>query len=155
MRRNSLDKKNLRVILFLIFTLIYVVMSDVYYVLPPLFGVAFVYGLENYEKKYFNIFYFFIPFMLFFEANKGLPLFSTLLFFALSFVFILPFIRKYFGYTRALIPLFIAYAYFGYFGFLYLLGSIFDYHTFDFSYMLVYYAVFEMFLVWIFLGILL
>lgn len=154
MRRNSLDKSNIRAILFFIFIIIYVTMSDVYYFLPPLFGVAYVYGQECFEQKKYNIFYFFIPFMLFFEANKGLPLMSSLLFFALSFVFIVPRVRKYFGYSKILIPLFIIYAYFGYFGFLYVMGKIFDYTFMNFSEIFVLYVVAEMFLVWIFLWVL-
>lgn len=154
MRRNSTDKRNLRIFFLVLFFLFYVAITDIYYILPPLFGVAYVIAQEKYEEQSFWIFYFIVPFFIYFEANKGLPLFSTLLFMFFSFKIILPKFRKFFGYSKIFIPLFIVYAYFGYFAFLYIFSGLFNVETPQFSWLLALYAGIEILLIWVFLWIL-
>ncbi len=154
MRRNSTNQTNLRIIFLVVFFVIYVAITDIYYFLPPLFGIAYVIAQEKYEEQSFGIFYFFVPFFIYFEANKGLPLLSTLLFIFFSFKILLPKFRKFFGYNKIFIPLFIFYAYFGYFSFLYFFGWLFDEQVPQFSTLLALYAGIEVLLVWIFLWIL-
>ncbi|MBX7490583.1 hypothetical protein K4G58_04100 [Helicobacter sp. Faydin-H64] len=154
MRRNSTDKRNLRIFFLVIFSIVYIAITDIYYFLPPLFGVVYVIAQEKYEEQSFGTFYFFVPFFLYFEASKGLPLLSTLLFILFSFKILLPKFRKFFGYSKIFIPLFIFYAYFGYFAFLYFFGWLFDTPVPQFSLLLALYAGIEVFLIWIFLWIL-
>ena len=155
MRRNSLDKSNLRFFFLVIGLVVYIALSDIYYWLPPLFGIIYVFAQEYYERQELNTFYFIAPFMIFFEASKGLPIFSTLMFFVLSFVFVVPFVRKYFGFSKILVPFFIVYAYFGYFGLMWLLGQVFDYPFLSFSWSLLVYSACEIILIWFFMWILL
>lgn len=150
MRRSSTHKTYLK-ISFWIFLVIYVSITDIIYYLPPLFGIIYVLAQEHYENEEFNIFYFLVPFCIFFEASKGFPFLSIVLFMAFSFKIILPRFRKLFGYHKAFIPLFIFYAYFGYFGFLYLFR--FFYEVPSFSWLLLSYAIYESILVWLFLWI--
>lgn len=154
MRRNSTDKKNLRIFFLVVFFIVYVAITDIYYLLPPLFGVTYVITQEKYEEHSFEIFYFFVPFFLYFEASKGLPFLSTLLFMLFSFKILLPKFRKFFGYSKIFIPFFIFYAYFGYFAFLYFFGWLFDIQIPQFSPFLALYAGIEVILIWIFLWIL-
>ena len=107
MRRNSTHKNNLRIFFLSVFFIVYVAITDIYYLLPPLFGVAFVLAQEKYEEESYGIFYFLVPFFIYFEASKGLPLSSTILFILFSFKILLPKFRKFFGYSKAFIPLFI------------------------------------------------
>ncbi|KAB0575211.1 hypothetical protein F7P74_03600 [Helicobacter pullorum NCTC 12824] len=153
MRRNSTDKKNLTIFFIVIGIVVYVSISDIFYLLPPLFGVAYILTQEKYESGDFGAFYFLVPFFIFFEASKGLPFLSTILFMAFSFKVILPKFRKFFGYSRILTPLFILYGYFGYFAFLNFFGAIFDYNVPEFSWILGFYALIEIILVWLFLWI--
>lgn len=154
MRRNSTDKRNLRIFFLVLFFIVYVAITDIYYFLPPLFGVAYVIAQEKYEAQSFGIFYFLASFFLYFEASKGLPFLSTLLFILFSFKILLPKFRKFFGYNKIFIPLFIFYAYFGYFAFLCFFGWLFDIHIPQFSPLLALYAGTEVVLIWIFLWIL-
>ena len=153
MRRNSTHKNNLRIFFLSVFFIIYVAITDIYYLLPPLFGVTFVLAQEKYEEESYGIFYFLVPFFLYFEASKGLPLSSSILFILFSFQILLPKFRKFFGYSKAFIPLFIFYAYFGYFGFLYAFAWLLDASIPQFSWLLGLYALCEIFLVWFFLWI--
>ena len=101
MRRSSTHKTYLK-ISFWIFLVIYVSITDIIYYLPPLFGIIYVLAQEHYENEEFNIFYFLVPFCIFFEASKGFPFLSIVLFMAFSFKIILPRFRKLFGYHKLL-----------------------------------------------------
>lgn len=154
MRRNSTDKKYLRIFALILAILLYLALTDMYYFLPPLFGIGYVLAQEYYEERSFGIFYILVPLFVYFESNKQLPIFSTLLFMAFSFKIVLPKFRKFFGNSKAFIPLFIAYAYFGYFAFLYLFSYFIDLKIPDFSWILILYVVCEVVLIWFFLWIL-
>ncbi len=153
MRRNRTDKKNLRILFLVLGVIVYVSISDIYYFLPPLFGVAYVLAQEKFESNDTSALYWFLPFFVFFETNKELPFLSTILFMAFSFKIVLPKFRKFFGYSKVFIPLFIAYAYFGYFVFLNLMGLLFDYDMPKFSWFIVFYVGVEMVLIWFFLWV--
>lgn len=153
MRRNRVDKKNLRILFLVLGIIVYVSISDIYYFLPPLFGVAYVLAQEKFESRDTSALYWLVPFFIFFETNKELPFLSTLLFMVFSFKIILPKFRKFFGYSKVFIPLFIFYAYFGYFVFLNLMGFLFDYDMPQFSWILAFYAGVEIVLIWLFLWI--
>ena len=124
MRRNRTDKKILRIFFLVIGIVFYISISDIYYLLPPLFGVIYVLAQERYEANDINAFYWLIPLLIFLETSKGLPFLSTLLFMAFSFKVILPKFRKFFGFSKVFIPFFIIYAYFGYFIFLNFMGFL-------------------------------
>ena len=136
MRRNSTHQSSLRIFFFSLFCVFYFSCADIYVFLPPLFGALYVIAQEKYEAESYEVFYFFVPLLLYFEANKGLPLSSTLLFLAFSFKIILPQFRKFFGYSKTFIPLFVFYAYFGYFVFLAIFALLFDVRGFEFSWLL-------------------
>ena len=85
MRRNRTDKKILRIFFLVIGIVFYISISDIYYLLPPLFGVIYVLAQERYEANDINAFYWLIPLLIFLETSKGLPFLSTLLFMAFSF----------------------------------------------------------------------
>lgn len=154
MRRNSTNKKNLK-IFFLVCVLIgYTALTDIFYFLPPLLGVMYVLAQENYEAHSFEIFYFLVPFFIYFEASKNLPFLSIILFIALSFQIVLPKFRKFFGHNKIFIPLFIAYAYLGYFLFLDFFGYFFDIDVPQISWLIGFYIACEIVLIWLFMWIL-
>ena len=55
MRRNSTDKKNLTIFFIVIGIVVYVSISDIFYLLPPLFGVAYVLTQEKYESRFWSV----------------------------------------------------------------------------------------------------
>lgn len=153
MRRNSTHQSNLKIFFLVLIFIVYVAITDIYYFLPPLFGITYVIAQEKYEEHSFKIFYCIAPLCMYFEASKGLPLLSTLLFMLFSFKILLPTFRKFFGYSKGFIPLFIFYAYYGYFAFLNFFGWLFDLKIPPFSKLLALYAILEAVLIWIFLWI--
>ncbi|MDA3967397.1 MULTISPECIES: hypothetical protein [Helicobacter] len=152
-RRNSTDKKYLKNIILSICCIVYVCITDIFYLLPPLFGVIYILSQEYYEQHEYGAFYILVPYFIFFEASKGLLFLSSILFIVFSFKIVLPKFRRLFGYSKIFIPLFIFYAYFGYFAFLYLFSYLFDYPSPTFSFILVFYSIIESMLIWIFLWI--
>ncbi|CAM2852245.1 hypothetical protein [Helicobacter burdigaliensis] len=154
MRRSSPHKKNLRFIFLILGIIIYLPLSDMSYYMPPLLGVLYVLSQDAYERANYNAFYILVPLLLIFETTKNLPLGSTLLFLAFSFAILLPKVRKFLGFSKILIPFFIAYSYFGYFLFLKLFGIILDEEFLKFNWIFAWYVLCEIFLIWIFLWIL-
>lgn len=156
MRRNSTHQKNLKYFFLICVLVVYIALTDIFYFLPPLFGVMYVLAQENYEEHSFEVFYFLVPFFLYFEASKGLLFSSSILFMAVSFKIILPKFRKFFGYSKIFIPLFIVYAYFGYFVFLRIVGWLSEVDvSSQISWVIGLYIVCEIILVWFFMWILL
>lgn len=141
--------------IFLIFgSIVYIALSDIWPILPPLLGVIFVLAIEYYEKARNDIFIFLIPFLIFIESSKNLPFLSLSLFYAICFIFLLPKFRRLFGYHRALIPFFVLFGYFGYFVFLQIMNAIFGTNAPSFGLILLYYAAVELVIVWLFLWVL-
>ncbi len=143
MRRDIFDKNYLKAFILALFIVGYESLSDIYYVLPPLFGVAFVLADEAYRKNNKLLLFSLLFFLLLFEASKGYLFFSSVIFFYLSFEFILPMIRQFLVCDKCLIPIFIFYAYFGYYVFMELLGGLFRVSVPDFSTIIFYYAFIE------------
>ncbi|WP_026944200.1 hypothetical protein [Helicobacter rodentium] len=154
MRRNSVNQKNLKIFFLIIALVFYLALTDIFYFLPPLFGVMYVLTQENYEEQYFESFYFLVPFFLYYEASKGFPFLSSILFIAVSFEILLPKFRKFFGDSKIFIPFFIAYAYLGYFAFLKIFGWFLDFDIPPISWLVGLYIVCEMVLIWFFMWIL-
>lgn len=154
MRRNSTDKKNLKIFFLIFILVIYLSLTDIFYFLPPLFCVMYVITQEKYEEHSFGFFYFLVPFFLYFEASKGLPFFSVILFIAMSFEILLPKFRKFFGYSKVFIPLFITYAYLGYFAFLKIFGYFLDIDMPQISWLVGLYIACEIVLIWFIMWIL-
>lgn len=154
-RRNSTNQKNLKYFVFILGLVVYISLTDIFYLLPPLFGVMYVLAQENYEEHSVQAFYFLVPFFLYFEASKGLPFLSIILFMAVSFEVILPKFRKFFGYSKVFIPLFIVYAYLGYFAFLKFFGWFLEIDMPQVSWLVGLYIACEVTLIWLFMWILL
>ncbi len=142
MRRNSTDKKNLKIFFLIFILVIYLSLTDIFYFLPPLFGVMYVITQEKYEEHSFGFFYFLVPF------------FSVILFIAMSFEILLPKFRKFFGYSKVFIPLFITYAYLGYFAFLKIFGYFLDIDMPQISWLVGLYIACEIVLIWFIMWIL-
>ncbi|WP_238699071.1 hypothetical protein [Helicobacter sp. MIT 05-5294] len=155
MRRNSTNQKNIKYFFLVVALIVYVALTDIFYFLPPLLGVMYVLAQENYEEHSVEVFYFLVPFFLYFEASKGLPFLSLILFMAVSFEVVLPKFRKFFGSSKIFIPLFIVYAYLGYFAFLEIFGLFLEVDMPQISWLMGWYIACEIILVWFFMWILL
>jgi len=145
MRRDSAYQETLKALLLFVLIIGYGALTDMVYYLPPFFGVAFFLFCTFLDRKQWLYLLPIVVFLLFFEATKNFLLFSSMIFFALSYYLLLPKVRQLFGTRKHLIPLFVFYAYGGYYLFLSLLGALFELDMPDFSLILFYYAAVEMF----------
>jgi len=143
MRRDIADKSYLKAFIVAFVIVIYESLSDMYYALPPLLGVAFVLADEAYRNNNRYLLASLVLFLLLFEATKGFLFFSTVIFFYLSFVLILPMIRQFLICKKCLNPLFVTYAYLGYYLFIQFLGALFNFIPPDFSPIIIYYILIE------------
>ncbi len=114
LRRDSSYKEILKLSALLIIIIIYEALSDIHYYLPPLFGIAFVIFLNLIEKRRFLLTIPIFIFLLFFEASKGYLMLSSVMFFLLSYWFVVPKVENFLNCKKCLIPIYVFYAYIGY-----------------------------------------
>jgi len=147
MQRSITHKKPLVNFLYIALFVIYESLTSIYLFLPPLFGVLFVFfykALKD-EDTFFLVLVIFC--LMVFEADKGYMLFSSVLFFAIIYKFILPKIIYSFNCSSCIKISFVFMAYIGYYLFLLLLSKIFLTTIPSLNYYIVYYIVIEFFLV--------
>lgn len=91
MQRSRTSQNPLKQSLWALLLVGYGFISPLYFFLPPLLGIFYL-RYYLYNEKHFLIFL--IIYLLVFEANRLLPLFSTLFFGFLYYMYIMPFIEK-------------------------------------------------------------
>ncbi len=86
MQRSSYDKKNILITFIFFLSILYESLTTLYPFLPPLLGIAFFIFASS-ENRLIKIYIFL--YTLFFEADHGLPIFSTFLSFTiLKYIFL-------------------------------------------------------------------
>ena len=83
MQRNIDDKKNIIYFFIFLFSLFYEVLTTIYTILPPFWGVGFWFFMIFYIKREFIFIFFIFIYLLFFEIDHSLPLFSLIIFYFL------------------------------------------------------------------------
>jgi len=123
--------------------LVYESISSILYLLPPLLGLAFYLFCDFYDRKlYFRI----VPiliFLLILEADKGLFFGSTVMFFFLGYMFIVPTLKNIISSSTAYKVALIISAYIGYAIFTLTIGFFDKNELFHLSWIIVYYALLE------------
>ncbi len=131
MRRNSINYSvvNPTYILFII-ALIYGVLSPIFYFSTPLIGLSFYYLSEYFEddERQLEIFLIFI-YIAFMEINRGLFLFSFLLFFLIFYKIMIKTIKESIVCKWCLPLLYITIGYIGYYLFNLFLSNLFNYEA--------------------------
>ncbi|MFP4333190.1 MAG: hypothetical protein ACLFQJ_07800 [Campylobacterales bacterium] len=151
MQRSFSYKEVVSAALALIFLTIYESISSIFYLLPPLLGVALYLFIDFLEKReYFRVGVIAL-FLLILEADKGFIFGTTIVFFLLVYFFLLPFVNKLIGSPVFYKLIIVSVAYTGYTLFLVFIEYILRMPLFDFSYILLYYIVLETLLVVFFL----
>lgn len=151
MQRSFSYKEVVSAAIALILLTIYESISSIFYLLPPLLGVALYMFVDFLEKgEYFRVGVIAL-FLLILEADKGFIFGTTIVFFLLVYFFLLPFINKLIGSLVFYKLILVSVAYIGYMLFLVFIEYILRMPLFDFSYILLYYIVLEALLVVFFL----
>jgi len=149
LRRNRNDYQPLAVFGYFLLFIAYEAMSTIYPYLPPLFGVMLTLLLLRPEEK---VYFFVLPYLLFFEADHGYLIFSTWAFAFLFLRFIMPTIQEKIICVRCIHVIAVAIAYSGYYAFAALGDFIIHNGTLDVNYwMILFYIAIESILALIFL----
>ncbi len=147
MQRSIINQKPLVATLYIVFYLVYESLSSIYLFLPPLFALLFVLYSQALEKKDFLFLSILIFCLIIYEVNYGYLLFSSIIYFTLVNIFILPKVKKNFNCNFCIKIFSVFIAYFGYYLFLLLIANVFLLETLSFNYYIIYYIVIELFIV--------
>lgn len=116
MRRNSFDKRDINPFLLFIIAIVYESLTSIYIYFTPLLGVIFYYLLEHMEEdENFLKEGLMLLYISYFEIDKGLFLFSFLIFFVLFYNFAAKPITHAIHCEKCKIVLYVGLGYFGYF----------------------------------------
>jgi len=147
MQRSIFDKKNIVLLLYLTFYVIYSSLATIYLFLPPLFSLLlFFFLLALKENNPFALFCIAAA-LLVFESNNGYVFFSTIIYFYLLHKIVMPKIYTYFSCTQCIWVAYPLLAYLGYFVFWSFIASIFLLPSPHINYYIIYYIVIEFFIV--------
>ena len=147
MQRNLSNKKPLVPLLYITLFVVYSSLSSIYLILPPLLAVLFVLYSNAIKKDDFSLIMLISFCLVIFEANKGYPLFSTIIYFTLVYKFIIPKIIQNFSCNSCVRISYVLLAYIGYYLFLVIVANIFLLPLPSIDYYIVYYIVIEFFFV--------
>jgi hypothetical protein len=141
MQRSISHNKSLAPYLYVVLFIIYESLSSIYLFLPPLFGVLFVLFVNALEKED-TVSILAISFcLLFFEADKGYVLFTSILYFVIVYKFIMPKVIQNVSCYSCVKISYILFAYVGFFIFNAVLAKIFLLHMPTINYYIIYYIV--------------
>ncbi len=147
MQRSLTHQKPLTLFVYIFFFVIYESLSSIYLFLPPMLAVLFVLFAKALQSGN-TISVLLISFCLVvFEAENGYLLFSSIIYFALIYKFVLPKLNKNFSCNSCINISYVLLAYLGYYLFCMLLANIFLLPAPSISYYIVYYIIIEFLIV--------
>ena len=150
MQRNITYQKYLNIVIVLAIFLVYESLSNIYIFLPPFLAVMFVIFI-NAIKKHDSVILFATSFaLMFFEAQKGYVLFSSIVYFTLVYKLLILKMDKYIQCVACTKIIMVLLAYVGYYFFSYTLAQTFLLNEPEFSWYVIYYIAVEFFLLLIF-----
>lgn len=147
MQRSISHQKPLEPFIYIILFIIYGSLSSVYLFLPPLLAVLFLLfhkAMSNNDPLLLTLVSFCL---LLFEANKGYMIFSTIIYFALVYKFVIPKIIQNFNCSSCIRVSYVLLAYLGYYLYLVVVSNIFLLPPPELNFYILYYIVIEFFLV--------
>ena len=147
MQRNLTYQTALLGFSYFIAYLIYISMSSIYLLLPPLLGVLFWHYQEALKKHNFGYLLLITSMLLIFEVEKGFLLFSSVIYFALFQHLIVPKLKQYVNCTECLKLIYVTLIYLGYMLFIVLIHQIFWMPMPSMDWYIIYYILIEFLIV--------
>lgn len=127
--------------------LVYVSLSSIYLLLPPLFGLLFFMFMRALDRHNSLQLLVIVFMLLMFESDKGYLLFSSLIYFLLLYRFVVPAMQQYIQCETCLKFLYIFISYIGFYFYTYLLAQIFWLDVPSMDWHVIYYILIEFVLV--------
>lgn len=147
MQRNSTYQTTLLGLAYLVAYAVYVGLSSIYLLLPPLFGLLFVHFIHALDKELFPKLMLVSAMLVLYEIDKGHLMVSSLVFFALIYHFVVPKFRQYIDCAWCLNLLYVLTAYIGFWLFSLLVSKIFWMSAPAIDWHVIVYILIEFFLV--------
>lgn len=148
MQRSFAYQTALKQLGFFALFVLYLSLSSIYPLLPPLFAILFVLYMYALKKKEGFLFLLIIFALLLYEAEKGYMLFSALIFFVLLERFVVPKLKQNFNCKSCITFIIVVMCYIGFYLYLMLIANIFILPKPDISlYYAIYYIMIEFLLV--------
>ncbi len=148
MQRNSTYKKSLTPsFIYVVIFILYESLSSIYLFLPPLFAVLFVLFVRALHKEDVTLAFVVSLCLIIFEADKGYILFTSIIYFAIAYKFIMPKIIQSMNCYWCINISYVLLAYLGFFLFNAILSKVFLLSLPSISYYTIYYIVVEFLIV--------
>ena len=147
MQRSISHQKPLVPFIYIILFIIYGSLSSIYLFLPPLLAVLFVLFSNAMKREDLLMLILVSICLLMFEANKGYMVFSSIVYFALVYKFVMPKIIQNFSCSSCIKISYVLLAYLGYYIYLVVISNIFLLPAPEINFYIIYYIIIEFFLV--------
>ena len=147
MQRSITHQNSLAPYIYVIVFVAYESLSSIYLFLPPLFAVLFVlfvHALKREDTIAVSLIAFCI---IIYESQMGFQLFSSIIYFALIYKFVIPRLKKNFGCASCIKIAYVLLAYLGFYLFLSLLSTVFLLPMPSINYYIIYYIIIEFLIV--------
>lgn len=147
MQRSLSHQKSLTPYLYVVGFIIYSALSGIYLFLPPLLAVLFILFAKALKREDSLAIFLVSLCLVFFEAENGYILFSTIIYFTIAYKYIMPKITKNFSCNSCIKLSSVVLVYIGFFIFNSLLANIFLLPTPSINNYVFYYILIEFFIV--------
>lgn len=147
MQRSISYKNPLTPYIYTCIFIFYTALSGIYLFLPPLLAVLFILFSHALKKEDSISIFLVLLSLLFFEAQNGFVLFSTLIYFVIVYKYILPRLIQIFNCKACVKMVTVILVYIGFFIFHSFLSSIFLFPSPSITYFVIYYMVIEFLIV--------
>ena len=143
MQRSISNQNSLTPFLYVVLFIVYTALSGIYLFFPPLLSVVFIFFSKSLkEEKTLNMILILLC-LLFFEAQNGYLLFSTIIFFALIYKYIVPKIKQNFSCNSCVKLSIVILIYLGFYIFNLFLSNVFLVEVPTINYYVIYYIMVE------------
>ncbi|MBW6487593.1 hypothetical protein [Sulfurimonas sp.] len=143
MQRSISYKNPLAPYLYVVAFLLYTALSGIYLFLPPLLSILFIYFSKALKKEDPVSLFLISACLLLFEAENGYVLFSTVIYFAVIYRYVMPKITQSLGCNSCIKLLSVILVYIGFFVFHSVLSSVFLLPEPSIDYYVIYYIAIE------------
>lgn len=143
MQRSFTYKKTFIGLIYFTAFALYMSLSSIYLLLPPLFGILFFYYIYAVEHNRTDLIVLIAFFLLLFEAEKGFTLFSTIIYFFIIYELFIPKLHQYVHCVPCRNAIYVILAYIGYWLFAIVIHEIFWMPLPSVDWHIIYYIVIE------------
>ena len=150
MQRNFPYQKYINIALVLALFIVYESLSNIYLFMPPMFAIMFVFFVDSIQKEE-SIALFATSFaLMFFEAQKGYVIFSSIVYFTLVYRLVILKMDQYVQCVICTKMIMVLLAYIGYYLFAHIIADTFLFNEPGFSWYVIYYIIVEFLLLLVF-----